>query len=1042
MSIPQKRPVMQLQCPHCHAVLEFAERRPAFCAYCGHALSTPVKAAEPPPRPGSSPTVDFDAEGATLAPPPVGDADFALAPAPEVVGGYRLLRPIGIGGMGTVYEAEEMASGRHVALKLISASSGSREAAERFRREGRLASAIQHPRCVFVLAADEDAGRPYIVMELMSGQTLHDLVKEKGPLPPAEAVAKILDVIDGLYEAHQLGVVHRDMKPSNCFLEDNGRVKIGDFGLAKTLSSDTHLTKTGSFMGTALFASPEQVRADPVDQRSDVYAVAATLYFLLTGRAPHQTGDAAATLARIVSDPAPSMRALRQEIPAALDQVVLRGLERSRDRRWPDLAAMRQALLPFVAEQVRLAPVGVRLGAYLLDCCILLPVWMTLSLVPLPEGTPAPLRALHSNGLVPWVLYLLLLEGRWGCTLGKRWLRLRVYAAHASGPAAFRAIALRTLFFSGLVSLPWCGLTDSDEPNLRDFGILAANLLLGAALVAAPMRRHNGYRGLHEFLSRTRVVRLPPPERARPLPSHRVEELMVRPAELPERVGPFAVRGALCWSEEVKLVAADDPALGRRVWLELRPPAAAGRPAVRRDLSRPARLRWLASGHTAAWQWDAFLAPSGCPLAEVVRVGGRLAWPEARPLLEQLTEELLAARREATLPDVLAVQQVWVQPNGRVRLLDVPPVTPPAAGPVADPCLALLRDVALLALEGRPRPPGARPAPVRAPVPEHARRMLDRLLGVGGQGYGDVGQLQADLAATHDQPVEVTRGQRALAVMVLAAVLFIPLVWLFTIPRGLVAASKAEYLKRFAGCVRLAEQRCQRLEDGARGEYLLTASYPLPLVQLSGAMRWAGDSALSQAVRQRLEGRYAQEKRLRQSAGFLWLQDPPVAVEKQPVDDQAADFRKAAWWAVERQDFLYYAGLDPTEFWFITALFIAAGPILWVGWAFLLRGGLSPYLLGLSLRRSDGREASRLQCAWRAVLVWAPVCALLSLALWLDNRCTTRWSVEEPFGWLSWLSWLCWGLAVALLPLYVALALRSPNRAPHDRLAGTYLVPR
>src|SRR5207249_5355169 len=179
-----------------------------------------------------------------------------------------------------------------------------------------------------VLAADEDAGRPYIVMELMSGMTLQQYVERNGPLPIREAVTKILDVIEGLQEAHRLGVIHRDVKPSNCFLQADGRVKIGDFGLAKSLMHDTHLTRTGAFLGTVLFASPEQIRKDRLDQQTDVYSVAATLYSLLTGRGPHQTGDAAATLARIVSDPAPPLRSLRPELPKELDNVVLPRLER------------------------------------------------------------------------------------------------------------------------------------------------------------------------------------------------------------------------------------------------------------------------------------------------------------------------------------------------------------------------------------------------------------------------------------------------------------------------------------------------------------------------------------------------------------------------------------------------------------------------------------------------------------------------------------------------------------------------------------------
>ena len=148
--------------------------------------------------------------------------------------GARLI--YGSGGMGKVYEAEEISTGRRVALKLVSAEyAGAADAVERFRQEGRLASVIAHPRCVFVLAADEEAGRPYIVMELMPGRTLKDLVDERGPMAPHEAVARILDVIDGLAEAHRVGLIHRDVKPSNCFLDPEGRVKVGDFGLSKSL---------------------------------------------------------------------------------------------------------------------------------------------------------------------------------------------------------------------------------------------------------------------------------------------------------------------------------------------------------------------------------------------------------------------------------------------------------------------------------------------------------------------------------------------------------------------------------------------------------------------------------------------------------------------------------------------------------------------------------------------------------------------------------------------------------------------------------------
>src|SRR5262249_60602861 len=146
----------------------------------------------------------------------------------DVVGGYRLLRRIGAGARGSVFEAENPGSGQRVAMKLIAPEYAMSEAAvERFRLEGRLASTIAHPNCVFVMAADEDAGQPFIVMELMPGTTLGTLVSETGPLDVNDAIKKILDVIRGLDEAHRLGVIHRDVKPSNCFVGADGHVKVG-----------------------------------------------------------------------------------------------------------------------------------------------------------------------------------------------------------------------------------------------------------------------------------------------------------------------------------------------------------------------------------------------------------------------------------------------------------------------------------------------------------------------------------------------------------------------------------------------------------------------------------------------------------------------------------------------------------------------------------------------------------------------------------------------------------------------------------------------
>ena len=438
---------MQVTCPRRISALNYAGHRPLFCSQCGHALTPP---------PGGS-TEAFDPMATDAVVKPGTDAGSL----PETVGGYRLLRPLGSGGMGTVYEAEDSASGRHVALKLIAPDyADSSDAIERFRREGRLASTLAHSRCVFVLAADEEAGRPYIVMELMPGRTLEDLVAEQGPLPPATAIAYILDVLDGLQEAHRLGFIHRDVKPSNCFLDTKGRVKVGDFGLAKSLVASDRLTRTGSFLGTLLFAAPEQIKGEPLDPQTDVYAVAATLYYLLTGGAPFASGDAAATLARTVSEPAPPMRGLRLELEPARRRCAARS-RGERSRRWRSLAELKTALLPFLPAPLPFASLGIRFFAYLLDSLVLLLLDAILNIVlgrtvvnTSPEnferavGVSEVLLSLTLD-----VLYFFLLEGRWGASLGKRLLRLRVRRASASLRAGLGCVLLRTAIFFLLIEL-------------------------------------------------------------------------------------------------------------------------------------------------------------------------------------------------------------------------------------------------------------------------------------------------------------------------------------------------------------------------------------------------------------------------------------------------------------------------------------------------------------------------------------------------------------------------------------------------------------
>jgi serine/threonine protein kinase len=1007
----------------------------------------------PPPDRGTD-AAEIGSEAVTVPPRPSSDE---LADAvPVDIGGYRLIRILGEGGMGTVYEAEDSASGQRVALKLISARFAlSPDAVKRFRREGRLASTIAHSRCVFVLAADEEAGQPYIAMELMPGDTLQTLVKEFGPAPPERAVATILDVIDGLHAAHQVGIIHRDVKPSNCFLERDGRVKIGDFGLAKPLVSDEQLTTTGMFLGTPLYASPEQIKKEPLDERSDVYSVAATLFYLLIGRAPFQSGDATVTMARIVSDPPPSLRDLRPGIPPALDRVVLRGLERSRERRWQSMDQFRVALLPFAPGQLSIASLPLRWVAFnIIDrLLIVLPTGIALATAKsLGDvlGSPGWLqssvlsRAISELAFaLPQLLYFTYLEGTRGWSLGKRWLRLRVFAVGDYGPPGPARGFLRWFLLYTFLGLPFavlCILGDLRSEPL--WALLCGQGLgfLGGLILIATMRARNGYRGLHELLSGTRVVRLRPsqerllspphravrsrvpqqrPYSARPvretpdektwprLSPHLVRELD-RPQGLPERLGAFQIQGMLRWPTTGKVLVGRDATLERDVLLWLRRPFASPLTPQRRAVSRATRLRWVASGSHEGMQWDALLIPMGRPLSKVLQSKGRLFWPEVRPILEQLTDELVEACREGTLPSSVTTDQVWVQANGHLQLLDFPyspssaiameparrasePLReqksnqPGTAEPDTDSllealpadepsvlealpaleadqvrmaearALSLLRQVATLALEGclrpagepfspvhAPVPPnvptpivfllqGELSAPVRAPVPLHAARLLNRLFGVrqvpkrrsiiGHVPYRRPAQLQADLVSTADKPTQVSGARRA--------------------------------------------------------AQLAQPTWALAL----GSMLFFGS---------------------------------------------------VGWW------------LDPNELEAPLAFCLGIGlllanawPMLWVCWAFLMPGWYDRpfvawfYLSKLALVRSDGGPPGSFQCAGRACLVWAPVSALLSSSL-LIGLC---------LGELKCLSFLIWFLTLPVLVCYFLLAICLPSRCLHDRLAGTYLVP-
>jgi serine/threonine protein kinase len=276
---------------------------------------------------------------------------------------YRITSQLGSGGMGVVYEAEDTRLGRRVALKFLPDDMAKDESAlQRFQREARAASALNHPSICTVHAIEQHAGNHFIVMELLEGSTLGDEIR-KGPLSVDRVVEIGIDIADALESAHAKGIVHRDLKPANIFVTARGQVKVLDFGLAKIEIRKAHagggaadmvtavrseeLTRAGSAIGTISYMSPEQARGQVTDSRTDLFSFGTVLYQMATGILPFQGDTSAVVFEAILNrDPAP-LSQVNPALPAELDRIIMRALEKDRNLRYQTATDLKTELLRF-----------------------------------------------------------------------------------------------------------------------------------------------------------------------------------------------------------------------------------------------------------------------------------------------------------------------------------------------------------------------------------------------------------------------------------------------------------------------------------------------------------------------------------------------------------------------------------------------------------------------------------------------------------------------------------------------------------------------
>ncbi len=456
-----------------------------------------------------------------------------------VLGPYRIHKNIGRGGMGHVFLAEHEETKQRVALKVLSPDLATHpDFVARFHREARLLAGLDDDCVARVFFSGAAEGVPFFAMEFVEGRNLEEVLRDEGRLPPSRAFDLMVATARGLAAAAKRGLIHRDVKPTNLLLDGQGRLKLVDFGLARTVDSESRLTVTGAVIGTPYYLSPEQGLGKPVDMRSDIYSLGATFYHLLCGSVPFEAESPVAIIMRHVNQPPDPLTKRSKHVPEPLARIVMRCMAKDPVRRYQDydeliadLEAAR-AGKPIVAPPESASIVGTapsfvvdlddaarvlrsagrrrRVFAFAIDFA-----------VAAIAGVTAGKAAVFASDLPTWldvatatmlgtVFYFVLAESFAGRTLGRRMFRMRVARDDGTPPGVLRNL-IRALHAVPLgIAIAFLVLEDEASfPLIERFGLPPRLTILAfyayAGLNAFVTMFADGKRSLHDLYSATGV---------------------------------------------------------------------------------------------------------------------------------------------------------------------------------------------------------------------------------------------------------------------------------------------------------------------------------------------------------------------------------------------------------------------------------------------------------------------------------------------------------------------------------------------------------